>query len=79
MANKYVETHPTAGPDFFIQNEGSIFLVIPQTPEAKAWLAEHTPADEEHQYFGDALAVEHRYILGIVDHIREDGLTVAGR
>lgn len=78
MSN-YAETHPTSKPDFFVENHGTIFLLRPNTPEAKAWLEEHTPADEDHQYLGNALCVEHRYILDIVDGIRNDGLTVGGQ
>lgn len=62
--------------DFFVRNEGSIFLLTPETPAAEAWLAEHAPADDDHQYFGTSLVIEHRYILDIIDGIHGDGLTV---
>ena len=61
--------------DFEVQNEGSIFLLRPCTLAARAWIAVHIPADA--QYFGDAVVVEHRYILDIVDGIIADGLRVA--
>ena len=62
-----------SAPDFFVQNEGSIFLLDPQTDAAHAWIEGNIVGDE-HQFFGEALCVEHRYILDIVDGIRNDGL-----
>lgn len=60
--------------DFTVQNEGSIFLLHPHTDAARAWIEEHIPEDA--QTFGDAIAVEHRYICSIVDGIQGDGLTI---
>jgi hypothetical protein len=61
-------------PDFTVANHGSIFLLNPLTAEATAWVEENIPGDA--QYFGNAVAVEHRYIDDIVVGIRADGLTV---
>jgi hypothetical protein len=66
-----------APPDFILQNEGTIFILIPQTTRASAWLDAHIPA--EAQWFGTGVVVEHRYIADIVDGIRAAGLTVASR
>jgi hypothetical protein len=60
--------------DFTIQNEGTIFLLIPNTPLAEEWIEEHIP--ETAQYFGDAVVVEHRYIADLVTGIIADGLIV---
>ena len=47
--------------DFSITGGGTVYLLHPLTPKASAWLALHCPPDGEHQYFGNALAIEHRY------------------
>lgn len=60
--------------DFSVSGGGTIFLLTPNTPEAEAWVEEHLP--EDRQTLGKGIAVEHRYIGGIVDGIRDDGLTV---
>lgn len=59
--------------DFDIVNGGSVFLLIPNTEAAEAWVAEHIPADA--QTLGKGIAVGHRYIADIVKGIAEDGLT----
>lgn len=64
---------PKALPDFRIENHGSILLVRPLTDEAKEWLQNTAPEDA--QFMGEAMAVEHRYIDGVVDAARADGLT----
>jgi len=60
--------------DFTVTNHGSLFTLLPNTPEAEDWVADHIPDDA--QYLGRAVAVEHRYIAAIVDGIQGDGLTV---
>ena len=60
--------------DFFVQNAGSIFLLRPLTDAAREWIDEHIPDDA--QTFGDAIAVEHRYIAPIVTAAIADGLVV---
>jgi hypothetical protein len=60
--------------DFTVQNEGSIFLLHSHTQSANDWISEHIPDDA--QFFGNAVAVEHRYIADIVAGIQSDGLEV---
>jgi hypothetical protein len=60
--------------DFTVRNEGSIFLLIPHTDSANAWIDAHIPEDA--QRFGRGIVVEHRYILDIVNGIKNDGLEV---
>ena len=60
--------------DFKVQNHGSIFLLRPRTPAANVWVSEHLPEDA--QSFGDAIAIEHRFISDIVRGIQGDGLVV---
>ena len=61
--------------DFIVENHGSIFLLRPVSPAASEWVSERIPEDA--QWFGDAVAVEHRYIGDIVDGIQNDGLVVS--
>jgi hypothetical protein len=60
--------------DFSVQNEGTIFLLIPHTDIANAWIEEHISKDA--QRFGRGIVVEHRYILDTVNGIKNDGLEV---
>lgn len=61
--------------DFDVQNHGSIFLLIPNTDDAKQWVEEHLPDDA--MTFGNGIAIEHRYITDIVNGALGDGLTVS--
>jgi hypothetical protein len=62
--------------DFTVENHGSVFLLQPHTPEATDWVTQNLNV-EHWQKFGNAVAVEHRYIVDIVDGVQGDGLTVA--
>jgi hypothetical protein len=66
----------SAESDFELRNEGTIFLLRPISEAGNAWLSENVHA-EDYQYFGGALAVEHRYIDDIVAGIAADGLRVS--
>ncbi len=63
--------------DLSISNQGSIFLFRPNTEAGREWLGEHCPPDGEHQYFGKALVVEHRYAGDLANYAVNDGLTVS--
>jgi hypothetical protein len=60
--------------DFFVQNEGSIFLLHPFTYAAQEWITENISPDRI--MFGDAVVVEHRFILNLIEGILADGLEV---
>ena len=60
--------------DFWVQNHGSLYLLIPQTDAAEQWIEDNLPEDAPR--LGKNVAVEHRYIYDIVDGIRADGLEV---
>ena len=64
-------------PDFSIEGEGrcTVYLLRPLTPAAFDWIDEHIPDDA--QRLGNAIAVEHRYIGPIAEHILADGLLIA--
>lgn len=63
------------GPDFLVENHGTIFLLQPLTPAANSWVDEHLP--EDHLTFGGAVVVEHRFIADIVRGAIADGLVVS--
>ncbi len=58
--------------DFVVRDEGTIWLFTPLTPAALRFLSEHIQDDA--QYFGDSLAVEHRYVEGLLHGLQEHGL-----
>ena len=62
------------GPDFFCENHSSIFLLYPLSPSAHSWIKDNLPSDV--QWFGQAVAVEHRFIWPILEGIQNDGLVV---
>lgn len=63
----------TLSPDFCVTGSGSVFLLIPLTDAANEWVEANLPEDA--QRLGRGIAVEHRYILDIVDGAQADGLT----
>jgi hypothetical protein len=61
--------------DFTVSGHGSLYLLEPHTDAAKAWLnkqVHHGP----YQWFGNALAIEHRYIGEIVQILQDEGFVV---
>jgi hypothetical protein len=64
-------------PDFAISYHGTVSLFHPLTNSAADWLRLHCPCDGEHLYFGDALAIEHRFVASIVQRAIGDGLSSA--
>ena len=60
--------------DAIVWNAGSLYMVRPLTEEALEWLHDNT--SEDAPWFGDSLAVEHRYIVDLVHGMRAAGLTV---
>lgn len=61
--------------DLITFNGGSVWLVRPVTEEGRAWLGQTAPDDA--QWLGESLAVEPRYLEGVVEAARADGLEVA--
>lgn len=59
--------------DFTIENHGSLFLLRPESDQAREWVAENV---EDAMRFGHAVVIEPRYVEGIVEGILADGLTV---
>jgi hypothetical protein len=63
------------GPDFRCENHDSLFLLFPLTESAQCWIEDHLQSDA--QWFGNAVAIEHRYIWAILEGIQNDGLAVS--
>ena len=61
-------------PDVRVDNQGTIFLFHLQTKAASDWVDEHVQDDA--QYWGGTLVVEHRYAPDLADGMLADGLTV---
>lgn len=59
--------------DFYVQNEGSIFLLTANSKAARDWADEHI---HEATRWGKSIVVEHRYIANIVECAVSDGLVV---
>lgn len=58
--------------DVTVSDHGSIHLLQGETPEATAWLEEHTDG----QWLGTALAVEPRYTVDLLLGMHGDGFRV---
>ena len=61
-----VKTSNQQTADFSLTGGGTVYLFYPLTEKARTWLVLHCAPSGEHQYLGDALAVEHRFVSGIV-------------
>ena len=66
-----------SSPDFAVSHHGTILLFHPLTKLADDWLRLHCPQDSEHQYLGNALAIENRFVADIVQLANDDGLIAA--
>lgn len=60
---------------YTVENHGSIFIVQPQTEEARAHLEAHV--SDEAQWFAGGVAVEPRYIVDLVAQLQDDGFEVS--
>ena len=62
-------------PDISIEDHGTLFLFRMNTPAAAEWVSQNV--QEDAQFFGDALAVEHRYAQDLAAGMQADGLVLA--
>lgn len=60
--------------DFTVYGSGTVYLLTSITEAAREWVDEHLSRDR--QYLGEGIAVEHRYIVALVEGARRDGLVV---
>ena len=61
--------------DISIENDGTIFLFRMNTPAGYEWVSKNV--QEDAQFFGEALAVEHRYARHLATAMAADGLVLA--
>ena len=62
-------------PEVLVNNVGTLYTFCPLTLRAKEWIDEHVQDDA--QWFGHALIVEHRYAWGLAQGMKDDGLVLA--
>ena len=62
--------------DFTLEDHGSIVLVRPLSDHFAQWL--HKSAPEDAQFFGNALAVEPRYVEGFLEAAADAGWQLRG-
>ncbi len=60
--------------DVRVVNEGTVFLFRPMTKRAEQWIKENVAGDP--MWFGDSLAVEHRFAFDLAEGMQGDGLTL---
>jgi hypothetical protein len=63
--------------DFVFTNHGSVWLVTPKDSTVRRALAQRVDPNEA-QWFGEALAVEARFVEGLALGLREEGFSVKG-
>ncbi len=61
-------------PDILVHNEGTFLLFNPLTSRAKEWIDNNVQDDA--QWFGTTLIVEHRYAWGLAQGMKDDGLVL---
>jgi hypothetical protein len=61
-------------PDVLVRNEGTLFLFNPLTSRAKEWIDNNVQDDA--QWFGTTLVVEHRYAWGLAQGMTDDRLVL---
>lgn len=62
-------------PDYYIENYGTLFLATPLNESAWANLRDNV--QEDAQFWGDAVVVEHRYIVDLVEQLQAEGWKIA--
>lgn len=58
--------------DLYVEDHGSVILFRPVSRGAREWLDKNV--SEDAQWFGGALAVEHRYAESLADGMTDAGL-----
>ena len=61
-------------PDVLVNNVGTLYTFCPLTLRAKEWIEEHVQDDT--QWFGYTLVVEHRYAWGLAEGMKDAGLVL---
>jgi hypothetical protein len=66
--------HPGRKTDIWILAQGTLTLVRPLTRRANEWISRHV--QDDFQWFGPALVIEHEYVAKLLNGMIEDGLHV---
>ena len=64
----------TCKTDIWILPQGTLTLVRPITQRASDWIRQHV--QDNSQWFGPALVIEHHYLANLLNGMIEDGLHV---
>lgn len=75
MTNPAAVDYPS--PDIQVENHFTLFLIWPLSTRGESWIQENVSQDS--QRFGNALAVEPRYVADIMQGMSADGLIFARR
>ena len=62
-------------PDVRVHENGSVVLLVPMTPAARAWITENVHT-EPWQWLGGSLAIDWRFVPDLLDGMVDAGLTV---
>jgi len=62
-------------PDFLYSDQDKVSLLQPLTAAGREWLNDNVQA-EGWQFFGNALAIELRYVPGVIEGAITDGLEI---
>lgn len=65
------------GADFLVENHGSIFLLIPLSDSAQAWVDEHIGSENGFQPYWPTVVIEHRFADAILAGIAKAELVVS--
>ncbi len=68
-----IETAPAI--DIRVENHGTVFLIRPISDAGSQWIDDNLQV-ESWQWLGEAVAVDHHYIMIHVIGMLEDGLSV---
>ena len=60
--------------DVVVVNHGTLFTFQPLTSAARTWIQESV--EEDAQYLGDLLCVEHRYAFDLADGLLDAGFVL---
>jgi hypothetical protein len=62
-------------PDLRVDTHGTVVLLTPLTAKARRWIDDNVEI-EPWQLFGDVIAIEPRYVSGLIAGAIQDGLEI---
>jgi hypothetical protein len=73
-SRRYAMNRPACKTDIWILPQGTLTLVRPLTQRASQWISQHV--QDDFQWFGPALLIEHHYLGELLNGMIEEGLHV---